>query len=411
MPAFRNTTNHWLLAEWGEKAKFSALQKMLSRAADPELISFALGLPDPGLLPKSGCAAALRWILETDNRALQYGPAVEALKEHIVELMRRRGVQCTKEQIFLTSGAQQGLNLLAKLFIRRDAPVLVESAVYPGFRQVLETCETEVTVISAHPESGIEVDHLQSILKKGVRPSMLFVNGGPHNPLTVSMGTEQRKRLVELAREHEFPIVEDDAYGLLHYEGPSIPPLYAMGADTVCYVGSLSKLLAPALRVGWIVAPEWIMPKLAILKEASDLDVATLGQRAAARMFHVIGIDAHLEALRSTYRARRDRMLDVLQAEMAGFASWHKPRGGFFIWVRLKDPVDTSFLLEQSMSQQKVAFMPGSAFSFMHEQRWTSCFRLSFSSLAPEQIEEGIRRLAKCLQWAETLYTLDISNA
>jgi 2-aminoadipate transaminase len=222
---------------------------------------------------------------------------------------------------------------------------------------------------------------------------------------------EQRKRVVELAQEYEFPIVEDDAYGLLNYDGPSIPPLCAMSEGTVCYAGSLSKIFAPALRVGWIVAPEWIMPKLAILKESSDLDVATLGQRAATRMFDVIGLDAHLETLRSAYRARRDKMLDVLQAEMSEFASWHKPKGGFFIWVRLKDPVDTSLLLEQSMSRQNVAFMPGSAFSFEHGQRWTNCFRLSFSNLAPERIEQGVHRLAKCLQCTGSLYTLAVSNA
>jgi 2-aminoadipate transaminase len=250
------------LAQWARSINRSMMQKMLSLTSRPGILSFALGLPAPELFPQDTFARAVAEVLSADPKALQYGPPFQPLKKHIVDLMAQRGVTCREEQIFLTAGAQQGMSLLARLFLDPGAQVLTEEAIYPGFRQVIEPFQPRIVTAPSDRESGMDVEAVESLLSSGARPAFIYAISDGHNPLAVSLSLEKRHALVELARKYEVPIVEDDAYGFLYYEEKPAAPMRALDDDWVFYVGSFSKILAPSLRVGWLVVPETLLTRL-----------------------------------------------------------------------------------------------------------------------------------------------------
>lgn len=388
----------WRLPRWTEALVPSAVQEMMQAASGPDFVSFALGLPAPEFLPNAACVTASRWVLESTADALQYRPPLNALKEHIVGLMRRRGLECRKQQIVITTGAQQALNLLCRLLIERGAPILVEEALYPGFRQPAESCEARFVPVPSDPKTGIDVDTVRRLLAGGLKPALIYINGGAHNPLGISLSEEKKLALAELAGRYQVPIIEDDAYGLLSFDEHPAPPVRSIDNQMACYVGSLSKILAPALRIGWIIAPEWATPKLATLKEGTDLDSCTLSQRIASRLFDIVDVNAQIEKLISAYRSRRDAMLQALKQEFAQFGKWEESNGGMFVWVRLADGIDTGQLLRDAIATERIAFLPGQAFSVSGGASLKNCLRLTYSNLAPDRIQEGIHRLALLLK-------------
>src|SRR5215207_2792509 len=252
---------------------------MLVASARPGVLSFALGLPAAELFPAAEYSEALAHVLASDPRALQYGPPFRPLKQHVLRLMADRGVNCREEQVFLTAGAQQGVNLLAHLLVEPGSTVIVEEMAYTGCQQVLQVTQADVLTVPTDFKTGIDVDAVERLLEGGAQPALIYVVPDGHNPLSVSMSLEKRMRLVELARAYSVPIVEDDAYGFLYYDSPT-PPLRALDDEWVLYVGTFSKIMAPALRTGWVVVPEALTSHLAILKEATDIDTAPLNQRA-----------------------------------------------------------------------------------------------------------------------------------
>jgi 2-aminoadipate transaminase len=388
----------WRLNGWAAHTAPSAVQQMLREATGPEFVHLALGLPASEWLPNSILNTALRWVLDCGSECLQYRCPSRDLKEQLVALMRRRGLSCCVEQVFLTTGAQQALCLLTRLLTVERRPILVDDALYPGFRQVVETCGAAAIPIPVNSATGTDVDAVADILNKGSQPSLYFFNSGPHNPLGVTLPLDQRLRLARLATDYEIPVIEDDAYGFLSYEEDPAPPLRALNPDRVCYVGSLSKILAPALRVGWIVAPEWLMPKLSILKESTDLDTCSLGQAAAARAFELIDVDQHVDNLRSLYRGRRDVMLEALAEHLSESACWCKPAAGFFVWLRLKNGIDSAALLDTALKRERVTFMPGPGFSMPGGNSHRNSMRLSYSNTTPQSIREGVRRIAETVR-------------
>lgn len=387
---------HFHLSNWAQTMKRSVLRQMLAVVSRPGILSFAGGLPAPELFPSAQYAAALASVLADDPLALQYGPPSHLLKTHIVDLMAQRGVHCTPEQIFITTGAQQGLDVLTRLLLNPGGQVMYEEIIYTGLQQVVGPLQPQVLTVPTDLQTGIDVDAVERWLAGGAKPAYLYVIPDAHNPLGVSLSREKRQRLVELARVYNLPIVEDDPYGFLQYGGALERPLRALDDEWVFYLGSFSKILAPALRLGWMVAPTALIPKLTVVKEMADLESSVLTQKAVAAFLQAGHLPGHLEKLRAEYGRRRDAMLAALHRYFPAEASWTVPTAGMFIWVTLPEGVETAELLQRAIDQQQVAFIPGHAFAAPGCQANNS-LRLNFSNCTPERIEEGIARLGKTL--------------
>lgn len=382
------------LADWTRTARPSVIAEMLQVMSRPGLISFALGLPAPEMFPTAAFQAAAGRAL-ADRDSLQYRPAYAPLKGEIVRIMAERGVECTERQVFLTTAAQQGLSLLARLFLDRGGSVICDRLVYTGFQQVLEPFQPRILAVDSDLETGMDVDGVEAILASGERPAFIYAITDGHNPLAVSLSAGKRTRLVELARHYGVPVVEDDAYGLLHFGRPVLP-MRAQEERWVFYVGSFSKVMAPGFRVGWIVAPEEFVATLGCAKDASDIDTCTFTQRMVHEFIASGEFAAHLPAVRHAYRERRDVMLQALEEHFRPLgARWVEPTNGALIWAELPAHMDTERLLAAAVEQEGVAFVPGRAFASDGSRAGASSMRLNFSHPSPDHIREGIARLAR----------------
>lgn len=387
------------LAGWAQGLQRSALQEMLVAASRPDIISFALGLPAAELFPAAALAEAAARVLPANPGALQYSPPLQSLKQHVRELMRRRGVNCLEEQIFLTAGAQQGMSLLSRLLLEPGGRVITEELIYTGFQQILEPFQPQILTVSTDPETGMDVDAVEQHLSSGVRPGFIYAITDGHNPLSARLHPSKRVRLVELAERYRVPIIEDDAYGFLCYEN-SLPPLRALSERWVFYVGSFSKILAPALRVGWLVVPEELILPLSVIKESTDIDAAPLSQRIINAYLDTGQLPAQIDMLCMQYRLRRDAMLRALAENFPDNARWTRPDCGFFVWVELPQAVDIDELFRRAVEHERVTFIPGHAFCVNNQRSAAPSMRLNFSHSTPARIEEGIPRLARILKSA-----------
>lgn len=397
MPPVTAAEHEYPYAAWTREVAQSTLREILTITARPGLLSFALGMPAAELFPARDCARAARRVLAASPDALQYGLPLPRLRAHVVELMARRGVACTEAEVFITTGAQQAMSLLGQLFVSPGGTVVAEELTYDGMLNSLRPLQPRVLTVPCDPRTGMDVDALEALLDTGERPGLVYVIPEGHNPLGNSMPAESRRRLVQLARRHGVPILEDDAYGLLDYDDDAPPPLRAQESRWVMYVGSFSKIMAPALRTGWVVAPPEVVARLSILKQGNDLDVCSLAHRTLAEFLDRAPFSAHLAHLRTEYRARRDAMLAALDAWFPADARWISPRSGMFVWVELPDEVDTMPLLRRAVEEAGVAFVPGQAFCTRRGVHGRNAMRLNFSRLAPNAIGEGIRRLGQIL--------------
>lgn len=384
------------LAGWARTIAPSALREILPMLTRPGLLSFALGMPAAELLPGEAYVQATRRVLDGGAVPLQYGVPHAALKRQIVEMIAERGVDCTEEQVFLTTGAQQGMSLLARLLLEQGGQVAVETAVYDGIHAAVRPQSPRILTVPSDAE-GIDVDALEAMLEEGARPAFVYVIPDGHNPLGVSMSLERRVRLAELARRWEVPLVEDDAYGFLRYDDAGLPALRAIDPEWVLYVGSFSKIFAPGVRVGWIVAPQALVPTLSILKHGSDLDVTTTAQRTLSAFLDAGALPEHLARVRAEYRARRDAMLAAMEHCFPKSVSWTVPQAGMFVWVTLPPGKDAVELLRRAVDEEQVAFVPGAAFCAEGPGEAARCMRLCFASMPVERIQEGIARLGRLL--------------
>ena len=388
------------LAEWIRGRTRSPLREMVAVASEPGILSLAGGLPAPEFFPAREYADSIEQALLSDPSSLQYGPPFEPLKDHIVELMRVRGVDCSPGEVFLTTGAQQGIDLLAKLFLDPGGQVLTEKVTYTGVGQAVGPLRPRRLTVGTDLDSGMEVDDVLELLEDGARPAFIYTIPDAHNPLGVSMAPWKRARLVEAARQYRVPLIEDDPYGFLSYGGAGgkhPPPMRALDGEWVFYLGTFSKVIAPALRLGWIVLPADLVSRATIVKEASDLECSALTQRAVAGYLDAGHFPGHLERLRGAYRLRRDAMLRALEQFFPESAVWTRPRGGMFVWVELPPEVNCEALLGEAVREERVAFIPGGAFAIA-EGCASNCMRLSFSTCTPDAIEEGVRRLGRLLE-------------
>jgi 2-aminoadipate transaminase len=372
----------------------SMMRELIAVTARPGIISFAGGLPAPELLPVAAWAECTRRCLDEDGPlALQYGPPYAPLQAAIAELMAARGHAVAADQVFITSGCQQGLHIAGRLLMDPDSTALVDRFVFPGVRQAFGGVDRELRELPSDVERGLDLAALARAIALPPSPRAMVVVPDFHNPLGRSLDLPTRERLVSLARQHGTAIIEDDPYGLLRFEGDPAPMLVSLAPERTLYLGSFSKLVAPALRIGWLIAPPGLVDKLRVLKESVDLETSALIQRSLARFLGSGQLDAHLAVVRKTYRQRRDLMLAALEAHFPPGSRWTRPDGGMFIWVELPGGCDTLALLPE-MVEAGVAYIPGAAFT---SGPAPDSMRLNFSNAAPDQIERGIRILGQAL--------------
>lgn len=389
------------------KIKSSAIRELLKLTQKPEIISFAGGLPAGELFPTERFAEACKKVLAENARvALQYGPTegYQPLREMISQNLNRYGIPASPENVLITSGSQQALDLIAKLLINRGDRILTEAPTYLGALQAFNVFGARyVTVPIDH--DGIRTDLLEEALRSG--PKFMYLLPNFQNPGGVTMSLIRRKEIVELSNRYGVPIIEDDPYGQLRFEGEHNPPLvlldrvnmhsdptYQLG--NIIYLSTFSKTLAPGLRLGWIVAPPDVIGKLVQLKQSADLHTSTFNQVVAYEVARDGFIDEHVRTIRRVYKERRDVMLQAMDEFFPKEVEWTRPQGGLFLWVTLPEGMDCDCLFKAAVDQN-VAFVPGYCF-FPEEADGYRNFRLNFSASNPEQICEGIRRLSVAIK-------------
>ncbi|GLS14214.1 aminotransferase-like domain-containing protein [Hydrogenophaga electricum] len=384
----------WTLAQRAHKMNPSVIREILKVTEKPGIISFAGGLPSPKTFPVDAFAQACETVLRTDGRAaLQYA-ASEGYRPLCEWVARQLPWDVSPEQVLITTGSQQGLDLVAKVLIDEGSTVLVETPTYLGALQAFTPMEPTIVSVDSDAE-GIVVDDL---VKKAPGARFLYVLPNFQNPTGRSMSEARRQALVDAAQTAGLPIVEDNPYGDLWFDQPPPKPLTARCPEGCIYLGSFSKVLAPGLRLGYVVAPPAIMPKLLQAKQAADLHSPSFNQRMVAEVLKDGFLDRHVPTIRALYKRQCQAMLDALKQEMAGLdVQWNSPDGGMFLWARLPAGVDAIALLPKAVDKG-VAFVPGAA--FYADDADPRTLRLSFVTASEEQIRIGIKALADAVREA-----------
>jgi 2-aminoadipate transaminase len=388
--------------------KSSAMRDLMAVTARPEVISLAGGLPDTSSFPPETFAAiAQRIARESCAKALQYGPTegLAETRDCIAEVMGAEGIRVDPDDLIVTTGGQQVIDLVTKTLIDPGDVIVAEAPTYPGAVPTFSSYEAEVVQIDIDAD-GMRIDLLEERLdaleRDGRRPKFIYTIPSFQNPAGVTMSLERRRRLVEVAAEREILVLEDNPYGLLRYEGQPLPPLRALdGGVYVMYLGTFSKILSPGIRLGWVAAPPPVLEKINLGKQAADLCTSTLSQLMVQAYFEEARWRDYVESLTEIYRARRDTMLDALAEFFPPEAEWTRPGGGLFIWATLPDFIDTTDLLARAL-RDNVAFVPGEA-AYL-DGRGRNAMRLNFSASDEESIREGIRRIGKVVREQVALY-------
>jgi 2-aminoadipate transaminase len=376
----------------------SVIRELLKLTVQPEIISFAGGLPAPEFFPVREFQEACRYVLETNGpAALQYSPTEghRPLKEYLAEAMSKYGIQVEIENIILVHGSQQGLDLIGKLFIDTDACILTSRPTYLGALQAWNAYEADYCTVPMD-DDGMLVDEIPALLGRGIKPRLLYVLPNFHNPAGTTLSLERRIRLAEVAREHDLVIVEDDPYGELRFEGEDITPLWRLAPERTLYLSTFSKTLAPGIRLAWVVAPKPIIGRLVQAKQGADLHTGTFLQMVASDICQRGILRQHVRNLRAAYHARRDAMVEAMEEHFPEGTAWTVPQGGLFLWVRTPDQIHTKEFLQKAV-QYKVAYVPGFAF-YPGEEGGEHSMRMNFSYCSEEVINEGIARLGRAMK-------------
>jgi 2-aminoadipate transaminase len=374
--------------------KPSTIREILKVTEQADIISFAGGLPAPELFPVAEVsAAAVRVLREGGAGALQYGPSegYAPLRECFAAESRKRGIQCTADDILITTGSQQPLDLVSKIFLDAGDCVLTESPTYMAALQAFQSYEVRFAAAPTD-EEGLIPEALPELIERE-RPRFLYTIPSFQNPTGVTLAAERRRTIYEIAASYELIVLEDDPYGALRYAGKNIAPIKSMDTEgLVIYQSTVSKTIAPGLRIGWVVACEEIRRKLTIVKQAADLHTSSLDQRIAHRYLTDFDSNAHVERIRRAYGERFAIMNAALRETMPPGFTWTHPEGGMFLWVTCPEGTDTCELMLEAL-KRKVLFVPGR--DFFPDASGQRFMRLNFSNATPEQIREGILRLAE----------------
>jgi len=398
---------HWehRYAQRTLRMKSSTIRELLKLTQQPDVISFAGGMPAPEVFPIEEFRAACNRVLqERGAEALQYG-ATEGylpLREMIARHNAAYGMHVSADNILITSGSQQALDLLGKIFINRGDRILVESPTYLGALQAWNAYGAEYVAVPSD-DHGMITSALEESLRLG--PKFIYVLPNFQNPTGTTLTLERRKQLVKLADRFGVPIIEDDPYGQLRFEGKHIPSVVVLDSQyrkdpgaysgNVIYLSTFSKILAPGIRLAWVVAPTQVISKLVQAKQGVDLHTATFNQIVAYEVGKGGFLDRHVKVIRECYRQRRDVMIETLEEHMPQDVHWTHPQGGLFLWVTLPEGLNTTEILKEAV-KQKVAFVPGE--SFFPCGGGENTMRLNFSNATPEKINEGIARLSQVIK-------------
>ncbi len=384
----------------------SIIREILKFTQQPDVISFAGGLPAAEYFPVERFQEACTRVLsEKAHQALQYSPTEGylPLRELIVKRLARYNINVDATNVLITSGSQQALSLIGALLINPGDHVLVEQPTYLGALQAFTTYQASYIGVPTDND-GIMSERVPEMLRHG--PKFMYILPNFQNPAGVTISAKRRQELIEIAQQQGVPIVEDDPYGELRFEGQSLKPLLVVDAEqagqngesyigNVIYLGTFSKTLAPGLRIAWVVGPSDVIARLVQLKQGADLHTSTFNQMIIHEVAKDGFIDEHISTLRTVYRKRRDVMLDAMAEFMPEDVRWTHPQGGLFLWMSMPDEVDMHTLFEAAI-ERKVAFVPGSAFYTVKNPPPTG--RLNFSNMNEDLIVEGIRRLSDSIK-------------
>lgn len=396
-----------VFATRSKRMRASEIRELLKLLERPDIISFAGGIPDPALFPHDEFQAAYKDILggPEANAALQYSisEGYKPLRTWLVAELAKIGIPCTEDNVFITSGSQQALDYLGKLFLSPGDTALVTAPTYLGALQAFNAYEPNYDTLALKGNRTPQ-SYAQTAQKAGGQVKFAYLSADFSNPTGETVDRAGREKLLAHADELDIPVIEDAAYQYLRYNGDTIPPILALdiarnGGDIektrTIYCGSFSKTLAPGLRVGYVVASKTVICKLVLMKQAADLHSSTINQIAIQHVA-VHGFDAQVAKLHGVYKHRRDRMLEALAKYMPEGVHWTKPEGGMFVWVTLPEGMDGASLLAASIDSEKVAFVPGKA--FFADGTGANTLRLSYSCANDEMIDEGIKRLGRLIR-------------
>jgi 2-aminoadipate transaminase len=393
-------------AHRSQKTGSSVIRELLKLTEQPDIISFAGGLPAPEVFPLHEFREACNYVLDHFGpQALQYSTSEGyiPLREMIARHTARYSVEVTVENILITSGSQQALDFIGRLFINRGDYIVVESPTYLGALQAWNNYGAQYIPVRTD-DDGMIVDELEAALRIG--PKFIYILPNFQNPSGSTLTLERRKKLIELADKYGVPIIEDDPYGQLRYDGEHIPSVVALDSEyrgpngthysgNVIYLSTFSKLLAPGLRLAWVIAPPEVIRKLVMIKQAADLHTASFNQYVAYEVGKNGFLTEHAKVIRATYKERRDVMLEMMDELFPSEVTWRKPKGGMFLWSILPEGMDAAEVLKVAV-ERKVAFVPGGGF---HPRGGNdNTMRINFSYSSPETIREGITRLGKTLK-------------
>ena len=386
--------------------KSSIVREILKITSQPDVISFAGGMPAPELFPlkeiEQACVKVLR---KHGSSALQYSisEGYVPLREFIVQKMARYNIMATVDNVLITTGSQQGLDLVARVLVDPGDVIIVEAPTFVGALQSFTAYQASYAGVPLDDE-GMMVDVLQQKIVE-THPKFMYVLPNFQNPAGVTLSKNRRERLVTLAHQYGVPILEDDPYGELRFEGEHLEPLVVLSArqngqqsgyfeGDVIYMSTFSKTLAPGLRLGWVVAPVEVIKKLVQAKQGADLHTSTFDQMMAYEVVSDGFLDEHVKEIKETYRQRRDAMLTAMDQRFPDGTTWTRPQGGLFLWVRLPEGIDCEELIKEAI-EQKVAFVPGTA--FYADGSGHDSLRLTFATCPSDMIDEGIKRLGKAI--------------
>jgi 2-aminoadipate transaminase len=397
-----------LFAQRTKVMRSSAMRDLMALTERPDVISLAGGWPDTSTFPPDSYAALMSTVAsESCARALQYGPTegLALVKRCIAEVMLAEGIEIDADELLVTSGGQQVIDLVCKTLLDPGDVVVCEAPTYPGAVPTFCAYQAEVVQVTMDRE-GVRTDELEVTLDRlegtGRRPKFIYTVPTFHNPAGVTLSLERRRQLVRIAAERELLVLEDNPYGLLRYEGSPLPTLRSLdGGAFVIYASTFSKILSPGVRLGWAAAPGPVLEKMNIGKQAADLCSSSITQYFVSAYFDSRPWEDYVRSLIEIYRRRRDVMLDALAEHFPREAEWTHPDGGLFIWATLPDYIDTTDLLARALDEQ-VAFVPGRA-AFL-DGRGGSSMRLNFSGVDEPLIREGIRRLGEVVREQVALY-------
>jgi 2-aminoadipate transaminase len=396
-----------LFAERTKVMKSSAMRDLMALTERDDVISLAGGLPDTSTFPPDSYASLMRNVaVESCARALQYGPTegLALVKRCIVEVMSAEGMEIHPDELLVTTGGQQVIDLVCKTLIDPGDVVVTEAPTYPGAVPTFSAYQADVVQVRLDRD-GMRIDELAQTLEQlersGRRPKFIYTVPNFHNPAGVTMSAERRSELVRIASERELLVLEDNPYGLLRYEGSPLPTLRSLDEEFVIYASTFSKILSPGVRLGWTAAPAPVLQKMNIGKQGSDLCSSSISQYFVAAYFDSGPWRDYVRSLIEIYRRRRDVMFDSLAEHFPREAEWTHPQGGLFIWVTLPDYIDTTDLLARAL-EEHVAFVPGRA-AFV-DGRGGSSMRLNFSGVSEDDIREGVRRIGEVVREQVALY-------